>query len=156
MKINWKLTILAGLVGTLVFDLIGLLLTGTWWDLPALLDGKLGTGLAGGVLAHYGNGVILAVIYAAIAPSLWGPSWSRALTYVSIQTVFGVWLFMLPLLDAGIAGLKMSAMMPVITLVRHWGYGLVLAWLVPVASQAVANQAARSGQSLGIAAQQQS
>ena len=151
MKINWKLTILAGLVGTLVFDLVGLLLTGTWWDLPALLGGKLEIGLAGGVLTHYGNGVILAVIYAAIAPSLWGPGWTRALTYVSIQTVFGVWLFMLPLLDAGIAGLKMSAMMPVITLVRHWGYGLVLAWLVPVA-----NLAARSGESLELAAQQQS
>lgn len=156
MKINWKLTILAGLVGTLVFDLVGLLLTGTWWDLPALLGGKLEIGLAGGVLAHYGNGVILAVIYAAIAPSLWGPGWTRALTYVSIQTVFGVWLFMLPLLDAGIAGLKMSAMMPVITLVRHWGYGLVLAWLVPVANQAVANQAPRAGESLELAAQQQS
>ena len=136
MKINWKFTVLAGVVGTLVFDLVGLLLTGTWWDIPALLGGKLGTGLAGGVLAHYGNGVILAVIYAAIAPSLWGPRWTRAITYVSIQTVFGAWLFMLPLLDAGIAGLKISAMMPVITLVRHWGYGLVLAWLVPVAHQA--------------------
>ncbi len=151
MKINWKLTILAGLIGTLVFDLVGLLLTGTWWDLPALLGGKLEIGLAGGVLAHYGNGVILAVIYAAIAPSLWGPSWTRALTYASIQTVFGAWLFMLPLLDAGIAGLKISAMMPVLTLVRHWGYGLVLAWLVPVA-----NLATRSGESLELAAQQQS
>ncbi len=151
MKINWKFTILAGIVGTLVFDLVGLLLTGTWWDLPALLGGKLEIGLVGGVLAHYGNGVILAVIYAAIAPSLWGPGWTRALTFVSIQTVFGVWLFMLPLLDAGIAGLKMSAMMPVITLVRHWGYGLVLAWLVPVA-----NLATRSGESLELAAQQQS
>ncbi len=127
MQIDWKRAIIAGLIGTLAFDLVGLLLTGQWWDIPGLLGAKLGIGLAGGVLAHYANGVILAVIYAGLAPSLWGPGWARALTYITIQTIFGVWLFMLPLLGAGIAGTKMSLMMPVITMARHWGYGLVLA-----------------------------
>ncbi len=134
MKINWKLTILAGLFGTLAFDLSGLLLTGQWWDIPALLGGKLGTGLASGVFAHYANGALLAVIFAAIAPSLWGSRWTRALTYVTAETVFGVWLFMLPLLGAGIAGLEVSAAMPFITLARHWAFGLVLALLVPIAA----------------------
>lgn len=65
----------------------------------------------------------------------------RALTFITIQTIFGVWLFMLPLLDAGVAGLKMGAMMPVITMVRHWAYGLTLAWLYPLPrSVAVAGQ----------------
>ncbi len=133
MKINWKLTILAGLLGTIAFDLLGLLLTGQWWDIPGLLGEKLGTGQLGGVGAHYANGFLLAIIYAAVAPSLWGPRWARALTYVTVQTVFGVWLFMLPLLGAGVAGLEVSALMPVITLARHLAYGLALAWLVPVA-----------------------
>ena len=109
MKIHWKLTILAGLIGTLAFDLLGLSLTGKWWDIPQLLGDKLGTGQTAGVVAHYANGALLAVIYAAIAPSLWGSRLSRALTYVTAETVFGVWLFMLPLLGAGFAGLEVSA-----------------------------------------------
>lgn len=146
MKLNWKLTILAGLLGTLTFDLLGLLITGTWWDIPQLLGDKLGTGMAAGAMAHYANGALLAVIYAAIAPSLWGSRTTRALTYVTIQTVFGVWLFMLPLLGAGIAGLGMSAAMPFITLGRHWAFGLVLAAFIPVARQAAAaNDTGKSG-----------
>ena len=38
--------VLAGLVGTVVFDLLGFLMTGQWWDIPALLGGKLGWGSA--------------------------------------------------------------------------------------------------------------
>ena len=132
MKINWKTTILAGILGTIVFDLVGLILTGKFFGLPTLLGSKLGVGVLGGVAAHYGNGVIIAVIYAAISPSLWGSRVSRALTFVTIQTVFGVWFFMLPLLGAGIAGTKMGAMVPVITLARHLAFGLVLAALVRI------------------------
>lgn len=127
MPIQWKRAVLAGLAGTLVFDLLGLLMTGQWWDVPGLLGTKLGTALAGGVVAHYANGVILAIIYTGLAPSLWGPNWVRALTYITVQTVVGVWLFMWPLLGLGIAGLNAGPLMPVMALVRHWGYGLTLA-----------------------------
>jgi hypothetical protein len=130
--IDWRNAIFAGVAGTVVFDLVGLLLTGRW-SVPMLLGAKLGIGVAGGAVAHYANGVILAVIYAGIAPSLWGPDWVRAITYVTIQTVFGVWLFMNPLLDMGIAGLKAGLMAPVISLIRHWVFGLILACLYPVA-----------------------
>ena len=44
MTINWKLTILAGVLGTLALDLTGLLLTGEWWDIPQLLGSKLARG----------------------------------------------------------------------------------------------------------------
>ncbi len=147
MKINWKLTILAGLAGTLVFDLVGLALTGQWWDIPTLLGNKLGTGQLAGVGAHYANGALLAVIYAAIAPSLWGSARTRALTYVTIQTVFGVWLFMMPLLGAGIAGLAVGPLMPLIALARHWGYGLVLGAIVPVPGLNSAKQSVGSSYS---------
>ncbi len=143
MQIQWKRAILAGLAGTLVFDLFGLLITQRWWDIPGLLGMKLETGLLGGVVAHYANGVILAIVYAGVGPSLWGPNWVRALTYISVQTVFGVWLFMLPLLGAGMAGLKMGALAPLITLIRHWAYGLTLAWLYPLPQVVPPGQAAR-------------
>ena len=132
MTINWRQTILAAIIGTLALDLTGLLLTGNWWDIPQLLGTKLGTGLAGGVAAHYAIGSVLAIIYAAIAPSLWGPRVVRALTYITIQTVLGVFLFMFPLLDMGVAGLGAGIAVPFIALIRHWVFGLVLAALVPI------------------------
>lgn len=145
-RARWARPVVAGLVGTVVFDLIGFLMTGQWWDIPALLGDKLGFGIGGGVVAHYANGVILALIYTGLAPLLWGPAWLRALTYVTAETVFGVWLFMLPLLGLGIAGLAASPLLPVITLARHWGYGLILAWLVGDPRPAFGSQP--TGQSL--------
>ncbi len=127
MKINWMRTIPAGLVATLALDLSGLMMTGKWWDIPNLLGTKLGTGLAGGLAMHYGIGVVLAAMFVAVAPSLKGPLWARALTYITVQTVMGVFLFMFPLLDLGVAGLKAGAMMPVISLARHFFYALTLA-----------------------------
>jgi hypothetical protein len=143
MTIDWKRAVLVGIAATAVFDLIGLLLTGGW-AVPMLLGAKLGIGLAGGAVAHYTNGVLLAVIYAGVAPSLWGPDWARALTYMTVQTVFGVWLFMNPLLDMGIAGLKAGPMAPVVSLVRHWAFGLTLAFLYPVAQAAASMRASPS------------
>jgi len=119
MKLNWTKAIIAGLIGTLLFDLLGLLITGQWWDIPSLLGNKLGVGLAGGVIGHYANGATIAIIYAAMRPSLFGPNWFRGVSFITAQTVLGVWLFMLPLLGAGIAGIDANPLMPVITLARH-------------------------------------
>jgi hypothetical protein len=106
------------------------MLTGNWWDIPGLLGAKTGLGLAYGVFGHYSNGILLAILFAGIAPSLWGPKWFRPIIFVTAETVALVWLFMLPLLGAGVAGLDMSPMMPVITLLRHLVYALPLIILI--------------------------
>lgn len=129
-KINWKNAIIAGAIGTLLFDIVGWVITGQWFDIPALLGAKTGLGITYGVIGHYGNGILLAVLYAGIAPSLFGPKWFRPLLFVSAETVALVWLFMLPLLGAGVAGTDMSPMMPVITLVRHLAYAIPLIFLI--------------------------
>ncbi len=128
--INWKNAIIAGIIGTILFDLVGLVFTGEWWDIPGIIGAKTGLGLAYGVVGHYSNGILLAVLYAGIAPSLWGPKWLRPLIFVAGETVALVWLFMLPLLGAGVAGLNMSPMMPVITLLRHMVYAVPLIFLI--------------------------
>ena len=128
--INWKNAILAGIIGTILFDIVGLLFTGKWWDIPAILGAKTGLGLAYGVIGHYSNGILLAVLFAGIAPSLWGPKWARPLIFVVGETVALVWLFMLPLLGAGVAGLDLSPMMPLITLVRHLVYAVPLIFFI--------------------------
>ncbi len=97
-----------------------------------MLGAKLGVGLAGGVVAHYSNGVILAIIFAGVGPSLWGPNWLRGLTYMFIQQIFGIWLFLNPILGMGIMGLTAGPMTPVISLAKHLAFGLVIAWYYPV------------------------
>jgi len=129
-KIDWKIAIIAGLLGTLLFDIVGLIITGTWWDIPGILGAKTGLGFFYGLGGHYSNGILLAILYAGIINSLWGPNWARALLFVTAQTVALVWLFMLPLLGAGVAGLDMSPMMPIITLARHWAYAIPLIFLI--------------------------
>jgi hypothetical protein len=128
--INWKNAIIAGFLGTILFDLVGLLMTGTWWDIPGVLGAKTDLGLAYGGAGHYGNGILLAILFAGIAPSLWGPKWVRPIIFVVGEMIALVWLFMLPLLGAGVAGLDASPMMPVITLVRHLAYALPLIYLI--------------------------
>ena len=128
--INWKNAVLAGIIGTVLFDLTGWMITGIWWDIPQLLGAKTGLGLAYGVGGHYGNGIFLAVLFAGIAPSLWGPKWARAVLFVVAETVALVWLFMLPLLGVGVAGLDASPLTPLVTLVRHLAYALPLIVLI--------------------------
>ncbi|MBC2604779.1 hypothetical protein [Pelagicoccus albus] len=130
MKINWINSIIAGILGTILFDLSGFFMTGTWWDIPGLIGQKLGFGLLGGLPVHYGNGIALAVIYAALRPSLFGPEWFRAFAYTTAQTVLIVWFFMLPLLGAGIAGWDLNKALPIITLVRHYAYMVPLAFML--------------------------
>ena len=140
MKINWINSIFAGLIGTVLFDLSGWALTSQLWDIPALLGEKLGLGMAGGLLAHYGNGIAIAIIYAGLAPSLFGPRWFRALSFVTAQTVLGVWLFMLPLLGAGVAGVNLNPLLPVITLLRHFAFAIPLIFLSVNASATFAKE----------------
>ena len=128
--INWKSAIIAGIIGTLLFDIVGFLMTGNWWDIPTTLGEKTGLGFAYGIGGHYGNGVLLAILYAGIAPSLWGPKWFRPMLFITAQMVALVWLFMLPLLGAGVAGLDASPMMPLITFLRHIAYAIPLIFLI--------------------------
>lgn len=118
--INWKNAVLAGLAGTVLFDLFGLVMTGQWWDIPGILGEKTGLGLAYGVLGHYGNGVLLAILYSGLAPSLLGPGWLRPFMFITVQTIVLVWLFMFPLLGAGVGGINLGGMMPVVSMIRHW------------------------------------
>jgi hypothetical protein len=130
-KINWQKAILAGALGTLAFDIVGFAFTGQWWDIAGIIGEKTGLGLTYGVIGHYSNGILLAILYAGIAPSLWGPSWARALTFVTAETIALVWLFMFPLLGGGIAGTKIAAIIPLVSMLRHWAYAIPLIYFLP-------------------------
>lgn len=120
--INWKSTIIAGLLGTILFDLFGFVMGMGWWDIPALLGEKTGLGMAYGVFGHFSNGALLAILYAGIAPSLFGPTWLRPFIFITAQTIALVWFFMFPLVGAGVMGLNVGIDMAIGSLVRHWVY----------------------------------
>lgn len=128
--INWTKAILAGIAGTLLFDIFGLISGSGWWDIPALLGDKTGLGLAYGVFGHYGNGILLAILYSGIAPSLIGPNWLRPFIFITGETIALVWFFMFPLLGAGVAGLNMGVDMAVGSMIRHWLFAIPLILLV--------------------------
>ena len=67
--INWKNAILAGIIGTILFDLVGLAFTGKWWDIPGILGAKTGLGLAYGVIGHYCNGILLSILFLSFIKS---------------------------------------------------------------------------------------
>lgn len=144
--IDWKAAIIAGILGTILFDFVGFVFTGTWWDIPGILGTKTGLGLSYGLVGHYSNGILLAILYAGIVDSLWGADWIRAMLFVTAETVALVWFFMFPLLGAGVAGLDMSPMMPVVSMVRHWAYAIPLIILlkhtkdIPVSGMCQANK----------------
>ena len=129
-KINWKNAILAGLAGTVLFDVFGLVMGMGWWDIPALLGEKTGLGLAYGVFGHFSNGALLAILYAGIAPSLWGPAWVRPFIFITAQTIALVWFFMFPLVGAGVMGLNVGPEMAIGSLVRHWVYVIPYIFLI--------------------------
>lgn len=129
-KIDWIKAIAAGVLGTILFDIVGLLFSGQWWDVPGLLGEKTGLGLTYGVVGHYANGIMLGILYAGIAPSLWGPYWMRPLIFMAAETVALVWLFMFPLLGAGIGGVKMDSMIPVVSMIRHLAFAVPLIFLI--------------------------
>jgi hypothetical protein len=128
--INWKNAIIAGIAGTILFDLAGLVLAGQWWDVPALLGDKTGLGLAYGVFGHFSNGILLAILYAGIAPSLWGPLWLRPFIFITAQTVALVWFFMFPLVGADVMGLNVGPEMAVGSMIRHWLYVVPFIFLI--------------------------
>ena len=129
-KINWKNAIIAGVLGTILFDIAGLILAGQWWDVPALLGEKTGLGMGYGIFGHYANGVLLGILYAGIAPSLWGPNWLRPFIFMAGETIALVWFFMFPLLGAGIAGVKMDPMVPVASMIRHLLFAVPFIFLI--------------------------
>ena len=129
-RINWKNAIIAGILGTILFDITGLIFSGQWWDVPTLLGEKTGLGLVYGVFGHYANGVLLAILYAGLAPSLWGPKWLRPLIFMAAETVALVWFFMFPLLGADIGGVNMSPMVPVVSLIRHLVFAVPFMFLI--------------------------
>lgn len=134
MKPNLGRVILGGFAGTLAITFlmyIGAPMMGLpKMDIAAMLGSMLG-GWSTGMVMHFLNGtIIFPLIYAYLlfgklpgAPYMKGIIWGITL-WVLAQ------LAVMPMMGAGIFGLKMAGMMSAVTsLVGHVVYGALLGWI---------------------------
>ena len=132
----------AGLLGTLAFDAvmyIDIAITGIPLDVPKVLGGLL-VGQNGhidlvGHTFHFLNGIALALLYDLIflrvsTKVLRSHMWLHGIIFAMLVTVMPLWLGLLPVLGAGIAGANISPLVSVITIVRHIAFGIVLGLMV--------------------------
>jgi len=127
MGLNVKKAVGAGIVGTAVMTMVGV------WGAPMMgmprmnpaemLAGKMGGNLVLGWMAHFMVGIILAVFYGMVAPSLPGAPWIRG-------ALFGVapWLMqqlaVMPMMGMGLFSGSMALAGG--SLLGHLVYGAVV------------------------------
>lgn len=140
MKTKWIKAGLFGILGTALLDIAGLLFTGHWWTTPALLARVLGAPWAAALVLHYGIGITLAIIYAALVPALIGPGGFCALFFTSVESLFLAWFLLFPLLGLSIAGLGAGILLPLLSMARHWAYAISLTYYLQIVERTSENE----------------
>ncbi|MGD1836746.1 MAG: DUF6789 family protein [Nitrososphaeraceae archaeon] len=134
--------IIIGIVATIAFDLVAYIdvtITGLPLNIPATLGevilDKNQYSYLFGYLIHIGNGIVLSLLFGILILPVFKkilniPTVIYAVIFSVLVTIIGVWLVMLPLLGAGIGGINMAFEVPIITMLRHISFGIVLGILV--------------------------
>ncbi len=134
--------IIAGVLATLAFNAVmytDIAITGVPLDIAALM-GELTVGESEftqsiGHIIHLVNGIGLALLFGYVALPISKriktlPILVYGMIFGVIEVIIAVWFGMLPLLGAGIAGLNIAPEVPLMTLVRHIVFGLVLGLVI--------------------------
>ena len=131
----------AGVIGTMAFNAVmyaDIAVTGIPLDITKAL-GSIAVGDNGadfaGYTFHFANGVGLALLYRYVFLKISTRVtkkhlWAHGITFAVIVTLGPVWLGMLPALGAGVAGLGISPLVPLMTILRHIAFGAVLGILM--------------------------
>ena len=134
--------VIAGVLATLAFNAVmytDIAITGVPLDIAALM-GELTVGESEftqsiGHIIHLVNGIGLALLFGYVALPISKriktlPILVYGMIFGVIEVIIAVWFGMLPLLGAGIAGLNIAPEVPLMTLVRHIVFGLVLGLVI--------------------------
>ncbi len=127
MERNWGRAVVGGLVGSLVMSAVGMFVT-PMLGLPegnpaAMLAGAMGGNLMLGWIAHLMIGVVLALIYAFVAPNIPGPPVVRGALYGIAPWLLAM-LAVMPMMGMPVFG---GGAAPAIgSLITHMVYGAVL------------------------------
>src|SRR5215510_11176688 len=119
--------IVAGFVATVVLSAM-MLMKQSMGLMPGLDPIGMITSMAGasspaiGWIGHLVIGTIFwGIGFAIVSPYLPGPHWLRGAIFAT-----GAWLVMMPIAGAGLFGQRLRMMTPVVTLVPHLVFGVVL------------------------------
>jgi len=135
---KFAMIIMAGILGTIAFDAsmyVDIAITGVQLDIIELM-GSLTVGESEyiqivGHVVHFANGIGLALLFGYVALPISKkiiklPIVVYALAFSLIENTIAVWLVMLPLLGAGIAGVNIAPEVALMTFSRHIVFGAVL------------------------------
>jgi Family of unknown function (DUF6789) len=146
MTIFWGNAIIAGLAGTAAMTILMYMAKamGMPMDMPRMLglmftrpENKAGTYMVG-LVAHFMNGVIFAIIYAFLFTVLGHAGWIWGLVFGAVHSVFaGIVLGMMPLVhprvgpgkelpSPGIFAKNISSMAPMGLIMLHLVYGAIV------------------------------
>ncbi len=124
MNVNFGKAVLAGIVGTIAMTLVGLYVAPIMgmpaMNPAAMLAGPMGGSMALGWVGHFMIGIILAVIYAAVAGNLPGSGALRGAIY-GIAPWLMAQLIVMPMM--GMPVFSGSMMMAMGSLIGHLVYG---------------------------------
>ena len=124
MQINYGKAIIAGIVGTVVMTLVSVVVA-PMMGMPKMnpadmLAGQMGGNMALGWAAHFMVGIVFAIVYGAVAPSLPGPPVLRGALYGVAPWLLSQ-VVMMPMMGMGM--FSGSMMMAGGSLVGHLLYG---------------------------------
>lgn len=130
--------IVAGVVGTVAFNMvmyIDVAITGIPLDLTrvlgSLLVGQDGPTDAAGNIFHFANGIGLAMFYIFVFVPISMKvtkqyKWFYGIIYGIMIAVGPIFFGLFPAMGAGIAGIAISPLVPLMTIIRHIAFGAVL------------------------------
>ena len=130
--------VIAGVLATIAFNgamYLDIAITGVPLDIAALM-GELTVGESEytetvGHVIHFANGIGLSLLFGYVALPISKkiiklPVIVYAIVFAIIETVIAVWLIMLPMLGAGIAGINIAPEVAGMTFARHVVFGAVI------------------------------
>ena len=130
--------VIAGVLATIAFNAAmytDIAITGVPLDIGILM-GELTVGESEytetvGHIIHFANGIGLSLLFGYVALPISKkiiklPVIVYAIVFAIVETVIAVWLVMLPMLGAGIAGINIAPEVAVMTLARHVVFGAVM------------------------------
>jgi len=130
--------VIAGVLATIAFNAAmytDIAITGVPLDIATLM-GELTVGESEytetvGHVIHFANGIGLSLLFGYVALPISKkiiklPVIVYAIVFVIVETVIAVWLVMLPMLGAGIAGINIAPEVAAMTMSRHIVFGAVL------------------------------
>jgi len=130
--------VIAGVLATIAFNgamYTDIAITGVPLDIAALM-GELTVGESEyaetvGHVIHFANGIGLSLLFGYVALPISKkiiklPVIVYAIVFAIVETVIAVWLVMLPMLGAGIAGINIAPEVAVMTMARHVVFGAVM------------------------------